>query len=156
MLIGRIRRQYETSWPVSGWVLYINAKLVVQTTLYIGQTWRCIGGQDRLDPHMAKAQSISVFEGQAVHSRLKGQEQLPLSVGSYHSSGTTLLPSFSDPSLCMSLFLIVLYLFIFWLGERREMHHAPWCPLAPCVGLQRGLPLGQWACWTRIAAWPTH
>jgi len=53
-----------------------------------------------------RGQSISLFEGQAVHSRSKGQEQHPLSVGSYHSSGTTFLPSFSDPSSFTSLFLI--------------------------------------------------
>ena len=52
------------------------------------------------------AQSVSVFEGQAVLSRSKGQEQHPLSVGLYHSSRTTFPPSFSDPSSFTSLFLI--------------------------------------------------
>jgi len=62
--------------------------------------------QDRLEPHTTEAQSVSVLEARVVHSRSKGQEQHPLSVGSYHSSGTTFLPSFSDPSSCTSRFLI--------------------------------------------------
>jgi len=62
--------------------------------------------QGRLDPHTTEAQSVSVFEGQAIHSRSKGQEQLPLSIGSYHSYRTTFPPSFSVPSSFTSLFLI--------------------------------------------------
>ena len=62
--------------------------------------------QDRLDPHTTEAQSVSVLGARVVHSRSKGQEQYPLSVGSYHSSGTTFLPSFSDLSSFTSLFLI--------------------------------------------------
>jgi len=53
-----------------------------------------------------QAQSVSLFEGQVVHHRSKGQEQHPLGVGSYHSSRTTFPPSFSDPFSFGSLFLI--------------------------------------------------
>ena len=42
-----------------------------------------------------------------------------------------------------SFFFFFFFFFFLGLGERREMRHAPWYPLAPCVGLQRGLPLGQ-------------
>jgi len=96
-------------------ILWFMCALEVQTTnsgtmrtasvlnRYMGQNRECFDcdegcqRQDQLDPHTAKAQSVSVLEEQVVHSRLKGQEQHPLSVGSYHSSRTTSPPSFSDP-----------------------------------------------------------
>ena len=55
---------------------------------------------------MAEVQSISVFEGQVVHSRSKSQEQHLLSIGSYLSSRTGFPPPFSDPFSFTSLFLI--------------------------------------------------
>jgi len=79
---------------------------------YMGRNRECVHcdegfqRQDRLDSHTAKAQSVSLCEGQAFHSRSKGQEQHPLSVGSYLSSRTTFPPSFNDPSSFTSLFLI--------------------------------------------------
>jgi len=63
--------------------------------------------RDKIDwTHTTEAQSVSVLEVWVVHSRSKGQEQHPLSVGSYHSSRTTSPPSFSDPFSFTSLFLI--------------------------------------------------